>query len=60
MTVGAGTTLHRSIVTDHGPGLSDDDKEPRHSTFWKRRHPRPGTGLGLAIADRSPERPAER
>lgn len=50
VTVGAGTTVHRLVVTDHGPGLSDDDKERATRRFWRGDTSRPGTGLGLAIA----------
>ena len=50
VTVIAGTTTHRLVVTDHGPGLSDDDKERATRRFWRGDTSRPGSGLGLAIA----------
>ena len=42
----------RRVVTveDHGPGLSDDDKERATRRFWRKTATTPGTGLGLAIA----------
>ena len=50
VTVIAGTTTHRLVVTDNGPGLSDDDKERATRRFWRGDSSRPGSGLGLAIA----------
>jgi signal transduction histidine kinase len=50
VTVEAGTTVHRLVVTDQGPGLSDDDKERATRRFWRSDTSRPGSGLGLAIA----------
>lgn len=47
----AGTTEHRLIVADEGPGLSDDDKARALRRFWRGDNQRPGSGLGLAIAD---------
>jgi signal transduction histidine kinase len=50
VTVTAGSTTHRLGVTDHGPGLSDHDKERATRRFWRGDTSRPGSGLGLAIA----------
>jgi signal transduction histidine kinase len=44
---GAGT--HRLVVRDHGPGMSDEDKERATRRFWRGDTSRPGSGLGLAI-----------
>jgi signal transduction histidine kinase len=38
-------------VIDHGPGLSDDDKQDALRRFWRGDTTRSGTGLGLAIVD---------
>lgn len=38
------------VIEDHGPGLSDDDKERATRRFWRKTATTPGTGLGLAIA----------
>jgi signal transduction histidine kinase len=38
-------------VVDHGPGLSDADKQDAMRRFWRGDTTRPGTGLGLAIVD---------
>jgi signal transduction histidine kinase len=51
VTVIAGVTTHRLVVTDQGPGLSDTDKERATRRFWRGDTSRPGTGLGLAIAE---------
>lgn len=45
-----GTDGHRLVVRDHGPGLSDADKERATRRFWRGDTSRPGSGLGLAIA----------
>lgn len=37
-------------VSDHGPGLSNDDKQRALERFWRGDTRKPGTGLGLAIA----------
>lgn len=37
------------LVRDHGPGLSDADKEHALERFWRGDSSTPGTGLGLAI-----------
>ena len=50
VTVIGGTTVHRLVVADHGPGLSDDDKDRATRRFWRGDTSRPGSGLGLAIA----------
>jgi signal transduction histidine kinase len=44
------TVVHRLVVRDHGPGLSDADKERATRRFWRGDLTRPGSGLGLAIA----------
>ncbi|MDO8364056.1 MAG: ATP-binding protein [Actinomycetota bacterium] len=41
----------RLVIVDHGPGLSDHDKERALRRFWRGDASTPGTGLGLAIAD---------
>jgi len=41
---------HTITVEDHGPGLSDDEKERATRRFWRKSTTTPGTGLGLAIA----------
>lgn len=38
------------MVRDHGPGLSDADKQRALERFWRGDTTTPGTGLGLAIA----------
>jgi len=48
--VGGGAVTHRLVVIDHGPGLSDEEKERASGRFWRGDTSRPGTGLGLAIA----------
>lgn len=45
-----GTGEHQLVVADHGPGLSDRDKERALRRFWRGDTSTPGTGLGLAIA----------
>ncbi len=50
VAVESGAAAHRLIITDHGPGLSDDDKERATRRFWRGDTSRPGSGLGLAIA----------
>lgn len=49
VTVEAGATTHRLVVTDEGPGLSDADKARATGRFWRGATTRAGTGLGLAI-----------
>jgi len=41
---------YRLVVSDDGPGLSDDDKVRAVRRFWRGDNSTPGTGLGLAIA----------
>jgi signal transduction histidine kinase len=41
---------YQLVVSDHGPGLSDQDKERALRRFWRGDTSTPGTGLGLAIA----------
>ena len=50
ITVEPGVAVHRLVVSDQGPGLSDDDKDRAMRRFWRGDASRPGTGLGLAIA----------
>ena len=38
------------IVTDHGPGVSADERDHIFERFWRGRPDTPGTGLGLPIA----------
>jgi signal transduction histidine kinase len=38
-------------VIDHGPGLSDADKQDALRRFWRGDTTRSGTGLGLAIVE---------
>lgn len=45
-----GATHHVLVITDEGPGLSDEDKERALRRFWRGDTHRPGSGLGLAIA----------
>jgi signal transduction histidine kinase len=47
----AGTAEHRLVITDEGPGLSDEDKPRAVRRFWRGDNQRPGSGLGLAIAE---------
>lgn len=50
VTVESGPVVHRLVVADQGPGLSDADKERATKRFWRGDATRPGTGLGLPIA----------
>jgi signal transduction histidine kinase len=50
IAVTRGNHEHRLVVADHGPGLSDQDKERALRRFWRGDTSTPGTGLGLAIA----------
>ena len=45
-----GEATNRILVRDHGPGLSNTDKELALQRFWRGDHSQQGTGLGLAIA----------
>ncbi len=45
-----GPDHHELVVTDEGPGLSDDDKDRAVRRFWRGDASTTGTGLGLAIA----------
>ena len=47
----SGGEAHLLIITDQGPGLSDEDKSRALNRFWRGNANRSGTGLGLAIAD---------
>lgn len=49
VSVERGHTHHRLVVTDEGPGLSDEEKARAIDRFWRADHGRPGTGLGLAV-----------
>ncbi len=49
IVVDRGAVAHRLVVIDHGPGLSEQDKERAVGRFWRGDASRPGSGLGLAI-----------
>ena len=51
ITLRACTTQHLLVVTDEGPGLSDEDKAHARLRFWRGDSQRTGSGLGLAIAE---------
>lgn len=51
VAVESGSKQHRLVITDQGPGLSDDDKLRAVRRFWRADSQRPGSGLGLAIAN---------
>jgi signal transduction histidine kinase len=38
------------VVTDHGPGIPDADRDRVFDRFWRGRPDVAGTGLGLPIA----------
>jgi signal transduction histidine kinase len=40
------------IVSDHGPGMTDEDKRRAFDRFWRGGTGGSGSGLGLAIARR--------
>ncbi len=46
VSVGADRTLS---VRDHGPGISDDDRQHLFQRFWRKGRSADGAGLGLAI-----------
>lgn len=50
VAVRRGTSHHRLVIGDQGPGLTDADKERAVRRFWRGDSTRPGSGLGLAIA----------
>jgi signal transduction histidine kinase len=50
ITIDRGAGVHSLIISDHGPGLSESDKERALHRFWRGDTSTPGTGLGLAIA----------
>jgi signal transduction histidine kinase len=50
VSVERGTAQHALRISDHGPGLSDDDKAHAVQRFWRGATGGSGTGLGLAIA----------
>ncbi|MEQ8718648.1 MAG: ATP-binding protein [Acidimicrobiales bacterium] len=50
VSIHPGVEEHSLVVTDQGPGLTDDDKARALRRFWRGDTNRPGTGLGLAIA----------
>lgn len=50
VTIHRGTDTHRLTISDHGPGLSDEDKQRAIRRFWRGNASTPGSGLGLAIA----------
>ncbi len=49
VSVERGHMHHRLVVTDEGPGLTDEEKARATDRFWRADHGRPGTGLGLAV-----------
>ncbi len=49
VSVERGHMHHRLVVTDEGPGLTDEEKKRATDRFWRADHGRPGTGLGLAV-----------
>ena len=50
VSIVAGRGAHSLIITDEGPGLSDELKARALDRFWRLDSSRPGTGLGLPIA----------
>jgi signal transduction histidine kinase len=38
------------VVSDHGEGVAESDRELIFEPFWRKSEATPGTGLGLAIA----------
>ena len=50
VTIVRGPDTQKLVIADHGPGLSDQDKERALHRFWRGDTSKPGTGLGLAIA----------
>jgi len=49
VTIVKGATAHDLVVSDEGPGLSDEDKARAVERFWRADRSTPGTGLGLPI-----------
>ena len=49
VTIVRGATAHELVVSDEGPGLSDEDKARAVERFWRADRSTPGTGLGLPI-----------
>ena len=49
VTIVRGATAHELVVSDEGPGLSDQDKARAVERFWRADRSTPGTGLGLPI-----------
>ncbi len=47
--VKAGPHVHQLIVTDEGPGLTEEQKQRVTDRFWRADQSRAGTGLGLAV-----------
>jgi signal transduction histidine kinase len=50
VTIVKGTRTHQLVVSDEGPGLSDENKARALERFWRADRSAPGTGLGLPIA----------
>jgi signal transduction histidine kinase len=50
VSITPGDLWHRMVISDRGPGLSEDDKDRAVRRFWRGDTTTPGTGLGLAIA----------
>ena len=40
------------VVTDHGPGVAEDERERILDPFYTTKPPGAGTGFGLAIVQR--------
>ena len=49
VAVDSGSGHHRLVVSDEGPGLSDEDKQRATDRFWRGDQTRSGSGLGLSI-----------
>lgn len=47
-----GAHAHDLVVSDQGPGLTDEQKANAVRRFWRGDTATPGTGLGLAIVER--------
>ncbi len=46
-----GDPHHHIVISDTGPGISDDDKPRALARFWRADTTTSGSGLGLAICD---------
>jgi len=52
VTIGLDPSGPAVIVSDHGPGMTDEEKGRAFDRFWRGRKGGGGSGLGLAIARR--------